>query len=93
MADGPGMASLVRYPSSIVRESDTLCCCRYFVVLARTSEAGTRAGEAFTAFIVESDTPGVTPGRKVCVWGGGGGGGGGMSVPGCVCIMHLCLSP
>ena len=33
-------------------------------------------GKACTAFVVDRDTPGITPGRKVC-WGESGGGGGG----------------
>ena len=36
---------------------------RYFV-LARTAEPGEPAGKAFTGFIVERETPGVTVGRK-----------------------------
>ena len=37
--------------------------CRYFV-LAKTDPTA-KAGEAFTGFIVDRDSPGVTPGRKV----------------------------
>lgn len=36
---------------------------RYFV-LARTDPTA-KAGQAFTGFIVEADTPGITRGRKV----------------------------
>ena len=36
---------------------------RYFV-LARTAEVGVPAGKAFTAFIVDADSPGVSAGRK-----------------------------
>ena len=36
---------------------------RYFV-LAR-SDPNARTGNAFTAFVVDRDTPGITPGRKV----------------------------
>lgn len=32
--------------------------------MARTGEAGTPAGKAFTGFIVEGDSPGVSVGRK-----------------------------
>lgn len=40
-------------------------CYRYFV-LARTNPDPTApASKAFTGFIVERDTPGLTPGRKV----------------------------
>lgn len=38
----------------------------WFFVLARTSaDPQTSAGKAFTGFIVEANTPGVTIGRKV----------------------------
>ena len=37
-------------------------------MLAKTDSAA-KAGEAFTGFIVDRDTPGVTPGRKVRVHG------------------------
>merc|ERR1712038_1398794 len=36
----------------------------WYFVLARTGDKGTPAGQAFTGFIVDADTPGVTPGRK-----------------------------
>lgn len=36
----------------------------WYFVLARTAEMGTRPGEAFTAFIVDADSPGVAKGRK-----------------------------
>ena len=42
-----------------------VCCWRYFV-LARTSpDPKAPASKAFTGFVVEADTPGVIPGRKV----------------------------
>lgn len=37
--------------------------CRYFV-LART-DPDAPAGKAFTGFVVDADTPGITLGRKV----------------------------
>lgn len=38
----------------------------WYFVLARTSpDPKTPAGKAFTGFIVERDTPGLLPGRKV----------------------------
>ena len=38
----------------------------WYFVLARTdSDPSTPAGKAFTGFIVDRDTPGVNPGRKV----------------------------
>lgn len=37
----------------------------WYFVLARTADSGTSAGKAFTGFIVDADTPGLTPGRKV----------------------------
>ena len=36
----------------------------WYFVLTRTEPEGVPAGKAFTAFIVEANTPGVTPGRK-----------------------------
>ena len=33
-------------------------------MLARTAEVGTPAGKAFTGFIVERESPGITVGRK-----------------------------
>ena len=36
-------------------------------MLAKT-DPDAPAGKACTAFIVDRDTPGVTPGRKVCVY-------------------------
>ena len=33
-------------------------------MLARTAEVGTQPGKAFTAFIVERESPGITVGRK-----------------------------
>lgn len=43
----------------------TLCCDRYFL-LAR-SDPTAETGKAFTAFVIERDTPGITPGRKVMI--------------------------
>ena len=38
----------------------------WYFVLARTDpDPKASTGKAFTGFIVEADTPGVTPGRKV----------------------------
>ncbi len=37
----------------------------WYFLLARTGEPNEPAGSAFTAFIVDRDSPGVTPGRKV----------------------------
>ncbi|KJE92119.1 ATP-binding cassette subfamily E [Capsaspora owczarzaki ATCC 30864] len=36
----------------------------WYFVLARTGDANTPTGRAFTGFIVESDTPGITKGKK-----------------------------
>lgn len=36
----------------------------WYFVLARTAPEGVSAGKAFTAFIVDADSPGVTKGRK-----------------------------
>ena len=46
-----------------------VCCLTYlfslrYFVLARTGEVGAPAGRAFTGFIVERETPGITVGRK-----------------------------
>lgn len=41
----------------------------WYFVLARTAEPGVPAGKAFTGFIVEADSPGVTPGRKEWMMG------------------------
>lgn len=40
---------------------------KWFFVLARNSDADkkTPAGKAFTAFVVDGDTPGITRGKKV----------------------------
>ena len=38
----------------------------WYFVLARTdADPKTSTGKAFTGFIVEADSPGLTPGRKV----------------------------
>jgi acyl-CoA dehydrogenase len=37
----------------------------WYFVLARTGEATAPAGSAFTGFIVERDSPGITVGKKV----------------------------
>lgn len=37
----------------------------YFVLARTNADPKCPAGKAFTGFIVERDTPGVTPGRKV----------------------------
>lgn len=40
----------------------------WYFLLARTNpDPKCPAGKAFTGFIVERETPGLTPGRKVCV--------------------------
>lgn len=40
----------------------------WYFVLARTDpNPKTPAGKAFTGFIVDRDTPGITVGRKVCI--------------------------
>ena len=38
---------------------------RYFVLARSDPNPKAKTGEAFTAFIVDADTPGVTKGRKV----------------------------
>lgn len=38
---------------------------RYFVLARTETDPKAPAGKAFTGFIVDRDTPGVTPGRKV----------------------------
>lgn len=38
---------------------------RYFVLARTNPDPKTPASKAFTGFIVDRDTPGVTPGRKV----------------------------
>ena len=39
----------------------------WYFVLARTDpDPQAATGKAFTGFIVDADSPGVTPGRKVC---------------------------
>ena len=38
---------------------------RYFVLARSDPNPKAKTGEAFTAFIVDADTPGVTRGRKV----------------------------
>lgn len=37
----------------------------YFVLARSDPDPKTPAGKAFTAFVVESDTPGITRGKKV----------------------------
>lgn len=40
---------------------------KWFFVLARTDpDPKAPAGKAFTAFVVDGDTPGITRGKKVC---------------------------
>lgn len=39
--------------------------CRYFVLARSDPDPKCPANKAFTGFIVERETPGVTPGRKV----------------------------
>lgn len=41
----------------------------WYFVLARTGAEGEAAGTAFTAFLVERDAPGVSPGRKETMLG------------------------
>ena len=41
-----------------------MSCIRYFI-LTRTGEPNEPASSAFTAFLVEGDTPGLTKGKKV----------------------------
>ena len=36
----------------------------WYFLLARTEEPGTPASQAFTAFVIDRDTPGITPGKK-----------------------------
>jgi alkylation response protein AidB-like acyl-CoA dehydrogenase len=40
-------------------------CCRYFVLARTNPDPKCPASKAFSGFIVERDTPGVIPGRKV----------------------------
>lgn len=39
--------------------------CRYFLLARTDPDPKAPASRAFTGFIVERDTPGLTPGRKV----------------------------
>lgn len=42
-----------------------VCVNRYFLLARTESDPKCPASKAFTGFIVEADTPGVQPGRKV----------------------------
>lgn len=41
---------------------------RYFVLARTNPDPKVPASKAFTGFIVERDTPGLTPGRKVVIY-------------------------
>lgn len=47
----------------------TIYSLRYFVLARTSDDMKTPAGKAFTGFIVERDTPGITVGRKEWMMG------------------------
>jgi hypothetical protein len=56
-----------KYAQSLwfVHQNDVCSCLRYFVLARTNPDPKCPASKAFSGFIVDRDTPGVTPGRKV----------------------------